>query len=380
MMLDKIYDWGRRWQIKFNPCKSKLMHFRIPSQITTQFKFKLGSEDLALVEEYKYLGVKLNEHLDFNVIVNDLASAATRALGSIIHKYKALNGLGFYTYKKLFTSGVEPIIDYCGGIWGFKDYYKLNTVQNRAMKIFLGVNNFTPTDAIIGELGWTTCRIRRKILMLKYWNRLINMPDSRLTKRIFYEDYNNCKFNWSFEVKLIAQEINMINEFTTRSNFNINMAWAILTENFTKEWKERLNNTSKLVLYKSFKETIGVENYVLHTYSTAQRSIFAKLRAGVLPLAIETGRWRNKQRKNRVCTLCSNGEVEDEIHFLFRCQIYQSERTLFFNRLTDIIENFEDLTMSEKLKIIMSENCVKYTVLFVYNIYMKRCNILYTDT
>ena len=208
------------------------------------------------------------------------------------------------------------------------------------------------------------------------------MPDSRLTKRIFYEDYNNCKFNWSFEVKLIAQEINMINEFTTRSNFNINMAWAILTENFTKEWKERLNNTSKLVLYKSFKETIGVENYVLHTHSTAQRSIFAKLRAGVLPLAIETGRWRNKQRKNRVCTLCSNGEVEDEIHFLFRCQIYQSKRTLFFNRLTDIIENFEDLTMSEKLKIIMSENCVKYTVPFVYNIYVKRCNILYiyTDT
>ncbi len=36
----------------------------------------------------------------------------------------------------------------------------------------------------------------------------------------------------------------------------------------------------------------------------------------ILPLHIETGRFRDERIDERVCLLCNSGEVENEIHFL----------------------------------------------------------------
>ena len=62
----------------------------------------------------KYLGVILHEHVDFGVAAEVLAGAVGRALGSILHKYKQIKGLGYYTYSKLYQSCVCPVLDYAG--------------------------------------------------------------------------------------------------------------------------------------------------------------------------------------------------------------------------------------------------------------------------
>ncbi len=61
--------------------------------------------------KYKYLGLILNEFLDFNITAQVLSDAANRAVGSIINKYKAINGPSYNTYTRLFQSGVCPILD-----------------------------------------------------------------------------------------------------------------------------------------------------------------------------------------------------------------------------------------------------------------------------
>ncbi len=82
--------------------KSKIIH-HVPK---TDYSFKLGDINLSKLEEYEYLGIVINECNDYNVTAN-------RALGSVINKYKSINGLGYYTYTRLFQSGVCPILDYC---------------------------------------------------------------------------------------------------------------------------------------------------------------------------------------------------------------------------------------------------------------------------
>ncbi len=46
--------------------------------------------------------------------------------------------------------------------------------------IFLGVHRYEPLPAIDGDMGWSSCDTRRKVVMFIYWNRLIDMDDSRL--------------------------------------------------------------------------------------------------------------------------------------------------------------------------------------------------------
>ena len=43
--------------------------------------------------------------------------------------------------------------------------------------------------------------------MLRYWNRLIHMDNSRLCKTVFLWDYNICTNNLSAEIKYIMSKI-----------------------------------------------------------------------------------------------------------------------------------------------------------------------------
>ena len=85
-----------------------------------------------------------------------------------------------------FNSCVVPILDYQSSIWGFKDYNIIDTVQNGAIRYFLGVHRFPPKLAINGDIGWLPAKERRWCNILRYWNRLIQMDNSRLCKNIYF--------------------------------------------------------------------------------------------------------------------------------------------------------------------------------------------------
>ena len=89
----------------------------------------LGSENLEVVSQYKYLGLVLNEFLDFSITAALLAESAGRALGAIYSKYRHTNGLGYKSYTKMYHSGVTPILDYCSGVWGYSAFDKINSPE-----------------------------------------------------------------------------------------------------------------------------------------------------------------------------------------------------------------------------------------------------------
>jgi len=55
--------------------------------------------------------------------------------------------------------------------------------------------------------------------------------------------------------------------------------------------------------------------------------VFYHRRSGILPLHVETGRFRNTSLENRLCTLCNSNQVENEIHFMFDCSLYDDLRS-----------------------------------------------------
>ncbi len=73
-LLDEIGEGGKKLHVKFNGAKSNI-HFRKPNTPQTEYKFKIGHLPISVVDRYKYLGVILNDTLDFNVIANVLADA-----------------------------------------------------------------------------------------------------------------------------------------------------------------------------------------------------------------------------------------------------------------------------------------------------------------
>ena len=55
----------------------------------------------------------------------------------------------------------------------------------------------------------------------------------------------------------------------------------------------------------------------------------AKLRCGVLPIKIETGRFVNLALEDRICEVCNLNEKEDELHFICKCELYNEPEINF---------------------------------------------------
>ena len=96
---------------------------------------------------------------------------------------------------------------------------------------------------------------------------------------------------------------------------------------------------------------------------TTYRNTGSKLRLSTLNLFTEIGRHRNIVRNERICSLCTVNEVEDEYHFLLICPSYNELRHLYFNKYF-----YDKLSM---LKLIQLLNCENVTVLNVLNFLYK---------
>ena len=79
-----------------------------------------------------------------------------------------------------------------------------------------------------------------------------------------------------------------------------------------------------LNLISMFKHDFKLENYLLKL-STKNARILCKFRTGNVKLPIETGRWFNIERDDRICHLC-NSDVGDEFHYIFNCTSLSDER------------------------------------------------------
>ena len=181
------------------------------------------------------------------------------------------------------------------------------------MKFYLGVNKFTPSDAIQGDLDWDFSKDRRIIRILNYWNKICQVDDSRLISKVYKWDKNSSKrFTWSWEVKQILLKLKFENEFEHFLPVNLNLVKDEIKTLNQNTWQQNIIKSSKLQHYRKYKILPCVEPYVLKIKNRQQRSILAKFRAGVLPLQNEIGRWHNTPLESRLCKLCKQ-EIENEI-------------------------------------------------------------------
>ena len=375
-MLNTLSDWCRRWRVLINTNKSKCMHFRRGNSQRTQSEFHIGDSKLETVDKYKYLGVVFHDKMDLSFNCDTLSKAGGRALGSIINKVHGLKDFGFRSYEKLFDSCVTTILDYCASVWGYKKTQKIDNVQNRAMRYFLGVHRFTPVLAMVGDTGWIPSVYRRWQCMLRLWNRLLLMDDNRVTKQVFNMDYQKCANNWSTEIKTILSYIGCSDHFNNRSVISLTDSSSRIRNYYNSVWTIDVQQVSKLRTYRVLKTEFKCEDYVKLNLKKCERSVLCQFRTGILPLRVETGRYVGEPADQRYCTLCTSDVpvVEDERHFLFNCTLYNNLRE---NTYSDLFSDNRHLPPDQRLKHLITSYHRKLSK-FILSAYRMRRNALYS--
>ena len=64
-------------------------------------------------------------------------------------------------------------------------------------------------------------------------------------------------------------------------------------------------------------------------------------------MEVETGRYNGTKLKDRICKLCDTGDIEDEVHFLIKCPLYQELRAPLLTKAFELDSNFNgcDITV-----------------------------------
>ena len=132
-LLDRAFLWSNDWSITFNPRKCNIIHHRPNSVSISKYRFSLGVQNfIKTTDSCKYLGIMIDEHINYKTCLNTLAQSGTRALGALIHKNRVID-LSYNTFTTLYNSCVLPVITYCSSVWGSKHISKIQTVHNKAM-------------------------------------------------------------------------------------------------------------------------------------------------------------------------------------------------------------------------------------------------------
>ena len=110
---------------------------------------------------------------------------------------------------------------------------------------------------------------------------------------------------------------------------------------FEKLWLESMSvnksdpeRQSKLRTYSKFKNKLIFEPYLDKIKNVNKRTCFTRFRISAHELKIERGRYSQPMIPatvtERYCDSCKNVEIEDEVHFPFRCSFYNDIRKKYF--------------------------------------------------
>ena len=129
-----------------------------------------------------------------------------------------------------------------------------------------------------------------------------------------------------------------------------------MQQQYILHWQHTLEDSKKLEFYNTFKTEYTPSYYLDLTKKITNRKSLVKLRIGNHKLIIESGRYDQIPRENRLCPSCRSSEIEDETHFLFKCPKCSIQRDEFYNKAQFYVHNIKQLPPIEAIKELMNSS------------------------
>ena len=375
----------KKWHLKINTDKTKIMIFN--KDKVKQNSFCINDQVLEIVQNYNYLGLKINKSGNFTTAIKYLSNKAMRAYMAL---KSSLNGthISPRLYLKLFDSLVKPIAIYGCEAWGGFGHKCIPNANNhgqfqkerspyeqlhiKACKYILGVSKHSSNIGCKAELGRFPHFINIVSYVCKYRIRLQSFGNNDLLfhalesqKQIYHNSYKTLTYedfsiNMLHTLGLNKQNIPtlQINEIKHKIKNIFKPLQGRLSKLYISWFHSHLNelrlvDSTKLNLYCRVKKNYVYEKYL----NCKQHKYITKFRLSDHWLPIERGRYQRPRlsREDRICTMCDTN-IGTEKHALFDCSDPQLHnlKSHYWVKILGISNQLEYLSNSDKLLYLVS--------------------------
>ena len=111
--LDTLQKWETKWSMEFHPQKCQLLRISHKKSLITSDYF-IHNVKLQSTNAAKYLGITLDNQLNWNTHINNVYKKANNALAFLRRNMTACPS---HVKKKCFESYVRPILEYGSSVW-----------------------------------------------------------------------------------------------------------------------------------------------------------------------------------------------------------------------------------------------------------------------
>ena len=176
--------------------------------------------------------------------------------------------------------------------------------------------------------------------------------------------------SWPFKVKLLLESYGFSDVWLNPEQFYvptfISSFKQRVTDVFYQEWFPDLYNNNVLnIFYVNLKLTFGYESYLSTISAFTTRRYLTRMRISANRLRINSGRLRERnqriERRGQLCNQSVPVDLEDEFHFILKCQCFTDLRNIYISRFFR-----GHPSVFKFLKILNSTNKRALTILFSY--------------
>ena len=397
--INSLSRYCRKWRLNINTKKTQTLIFNKKSR---NHSFTLNNEIVQNVKKYTYLGITFSHTGSFSEARKVLQMKAQKALWSLFGSFDKKNNRNIPILLKLFDSLIKPILLYGSEIWGasYWRFYQNNSTLKfltednshfehthlKFCKQLLGVNPRASNLACRGDLGRFPLSISVTLNIVKFWKHLIDSDKNSLAWKAYIDNVVRHCCGQTNDVSIVSNIFNDLNNQQVCNNtlFGIkgipkHFYKALQKKMITVYQKfyfstEGISANKKLDLYCLIKKLYKKEQYLSTITEPKHRYAISQLRFSAHPLPIEAGRNRKLARTQRICQLCRDNAVGDELHTILHCTNpkIQELRVNLFEQLNTISQQFQNLNDQNKLVYLCSMNddsFAKKFSAFIYEIF-----------
>jgi len=367
--LNVLHVFCQKWKLQINTSKTKVLIFNCRKW--DNFKFFMGNNQIAIKDNYTYLGYVVSPSGRFTSCIKNLAMKAKKAYNSFRFKMSPQTGCPINVLMKLFNSLVTPIALYGAEVWGLAD---VNSRKNNLLQHLLTVKDIH--SQLLNSFCKSTLQVNSKAnniasrRELGIWPFMIPILKAsfKFYMRTKYSDHNSL-LNHAFRSQLNIEHSSISNLRSIVQVLNCNdhitadmrnkpviksLAQDLVNKlRFTYEHLSDLHisKCSRLSLLYQVLGPYKQPKYINFIRNPVLRGALTRWRLSCHALPIERGRYSGITRLERLCTKCNLGKVGDELHALFICNdvVIKSLRDKYLTKIICISNQFPMLSDKDKL-------------------------------
>ncbi len=344
-LLNSANTFADRVGLTFSPDKCKVIQFGARFDNSGEPKeFLLGKVRLEVVDSMTYLGVQFSNGKNYlELFEKKLINRAKYW----VYEVKRIAEASFSKYtvgRTIWKSTAVPALTYGLDVLLVRKHVidQLDKFQNRMARILLGSNSFAATEALQGDMGWSSFSYRVKRARIAARHRIEHSPDL-ISRRIIDAGVGRAFTQISGDMGELA-----IDEAEIPLRQNISL-WVKSRADVVERnhWAASMEQKTTLKLYRVDPDICDCSNlYDNHTGSM----VLFKFRAGCFETLERTTKFKRLGWAHALCPCCAHSVPETQEHILLHCRGYDVARKKWLKTLGSLIEGFDEMEGVELLR------------------------------